>query len=336
MGKKIVIKGSRVGLVEDSMYRGNDTVTYSPVKNPKSKRDQNFPTMIGTYEGTFLDKHRITNVLGGKAGYTIHSKGGGRELQYGISEDAADYFLAKKGVINPRDLIGKNINLRVKSKDGGAHDIEGIVLDDENEEEEVLVKKKRNKKLKIIAFAGSMRKESFNKKLVNYAALLLKDRGVNVEVVDLKELQIPVYDGDFEEKKGMPESVALLKKKMVGADGYMISSPEYNSSMPGGLKNAIDWVSRPEKKDKVRLAAFNSKVAFMMSASPGPGGGLRGIFALRYILSNILSVVVPEYFRVANAGSAFGADGELLNVEQTVELGDKLDMFIDMATRLRK
>src|SRR3954467_15112718 len=103
---------------------------------------------------------------------------------------------------------------------------------------------------KILAFAGSLRKGSYNKMLVRVAAAAAARAGAEVTSVDLKELALPVYDGDDEDASGLPPGAKRLKKLMVEADGFLISTPEYNSSTPGGLKNAIDWASRTEGEEE--------------------------------------------------------------------------------------
>ena len=134
---------------------------------------------------------------------------------------------------------------------------------------------------RILAFAGSLRKDSFNKKLVKIAAEGALSAGAEVTVIDLKEFSLPVYDGDLEEAEGLPAGAKKLKQLFLEHHGLLISSPEYNSSIPGGLKNMIDWVSRTETEDEPPLACFNKKVAAIMSASPGGLGGLRALVPLR-------------------------------------------------------
>jgi NAD(P)H-dependent FMN reductase len=125
---------------------------------------------------------------------------------------------------------------------------------------------------------------------------------------------MPIYDGDIESSSGIPEEAKRLKELMKASHGLLISAPEYNSSLPAALKNAIDWASRPEEGEP-RLAAFNGKVAGLVAASPGGLGGLRGLFHLREILQNIGVTVVPEQRAVSGAHEAFAADGSLKDEE---------------------
>src|SRR5260221_646228 len=107
---------------------------------------------------------------------------------------------------------------------------------------------------KILAFAGSLRKDSYNKKLIKIAAEGARAAGAEVTVIDLKEFPLPVYDGDLETAEGLPANAKKLKEMFLKHQGLLIASPEYNSSIPGGLKNMIDWVSRTETKDEPPLA----------------------------------------------------------------------------------
>ena len=128
-------------------------------------------------------------------------------------------------------------------------------------------------KPKILAFAGSTRTESFNKKLIKIAVGGARKAGAEVTLVDLADFPLPLYDGDLEAKEGLPKLAKDFKKLMLEHDGLLISSPEYNSSISGVLKNTIDWVSRPEKGETVDLPAFRGKIVGLMSASPGDWEG---------------------------------------------------------------
>jgi NAD(P)H-dependent FMN reductase len=170
-------------------------------------------------------------------------------------------------------------------------------------------------KPKILAFAGSSRQGSFNKMLVKIAAQGAEKAGAEVTVIDLRDFPMPIYDGDLEEREGMPTEAKRLKELMIAHDGFLISSPEYNSSISGLLKNAIDWVSRQEG-DEPPLVAFKGKTASLMSASPGHWGGLRGLVTVRSILGNIGVLVLPDQIAVAKAHEAFDANGSLKDAKQ--------------------
>jgi chromate reductase, NAD(P)H dehydrogenase (quinone) len=168
---------------------------------------------------------------------------------------------------------------------------------------------------KILAFAGSTRIDSYNKKLVKIAAAGAKAAGAEVTDLDLRDLPLPLYDEDLEAQEGMPANARTLKDLMISHQGFLIASPEYNSSLTAVLKNAIDWASRPYPNE-APLAAFSGKVATIMSASPGGLGGLRGLVHLRSILGNIKVLVLPDQIAVSKAYEAFNADGTLKDPKQ--------------------
>ncbi|MBL1199440.1 MAG: NAD(P)H-dependent oxidoreductase [Nostoc sp. GBBB01] len=168
---------------------------------------------------------------------------------------------------------------------------------------------------KILAFAGSTRIDSYNKKLVKIAAAGAKAAGAEVTYLDLRDLPLPLYGEDLEAQEGMPANARTLKDLMISHQGFLIASPEYNSSLTAVLKNAIDWASRPYPNESP-LAAFSGKVATIMSASPGGLGGLRGLVHLRSILGNIKVLVLPDQIAVSKAYEAFNADGTLKDPKQ--------------------
>lgn len=183
---------------------------------------------------------------------------------------------------------------------------------------------------KILAFAGSTRMESFNKKLVKVAMHGAEASGAQVTHLDLRDLALPLYDGDLESSSGLPPGALKFKELLLANDGFLISSPEYNSSISGVLKNAIDWASRPGG-NAAPLAGFNDKVAVLMSASPGALGGLRGLVTLRSILGNLKTIVLPEQVAVSHANEAFDPGGTLKDVKQQVAiegLGKRLTEFL--------
>ena len=186
------------------------------------------------------------------------------------------------------------------------------------------------KKATILAFAGSARNDSWNKKLVRIAADGARAAGAIVTEVDLANYPMPIYDGDLEAREGQPNSAKALKALMVENDGFLIASPEYNSGYSPLLKNAIDWTSRPFPNE-TRLLAFAGKTAALMSASPGTLGGLRGLVQLRQVLSNIQVLVLPDQVTLATAQNAFNNEGGLADEakhQETIKLGAKLANFL--------
>ncbi len=179
---------------------------------------------------------------------------------------------------------------------------------------------------RILAFAGSARKDSFNKKLLRVAVRAAEEAGAEVTLLDLAEYSLPLYDGDSEARDGLPTNAAKLKQLFLDHDGLMIAAPEYNSSITPLLKNTIDWISRPADGEGP-LAAYKNKVAVLMAASPGGLGGLRGLVHVRAILQNIGVIVLPDQRAVSGAGNAFDETGQLKDerLRQAVQgLGAKL------------
>jgi chromate reductase len=167
------------------------------------------------------------------------------------------------------------------------------------------------KKIKILALAGATRKGSLNKKLIKLAAKGAEAAGADVTVIDLRDFQMPFYDGDLESAEGLPEKARDFKKLLTDSDGILISSPEYNSGYSAVLKNAIDWASRTSAEGEPSLIAFTGKYAALLSASPGALGGIRGLYQLRELLQNINVTVMPKMQAVGKAHEAFDENGAL-------------------------
>jgi len=163
---------------------------------------------------------------------------------------------------------------------------------------------------KILVLAGSVRHGSTNRMLAVEAEAALREAGVEASFADLREYALPIYDADLEADIGLPEAARSLKKLAKEADGFAIASPEYNGSYPALLKNAIDWISRPEQGEGP-LAALAGKPAAILSASPGAGGGKRVLRELRHFLEGIRVTVLPTEVSIASSGEAFDAAGRL-------------------------
>ncbi|MCG3148569.1 MAG: NAD(P)H-dependent FMN reductase [Verrucomicrobiae bacterium] len=171
-------------------------------------------------------------------------------------------------------------------------------------------------KPRILAFAGSTRTDSLNKKLVRIAAGGAKAGGADVTVIDLRDYPLALYDGDNEAREGVPANAKKLKQLFLAHDGLLIASPEYNSGLTAVLKNSLDWVSRSESDDEPELACYRDKVAVIMSASPGGLGGIRGLVQLRSILGNIRVLVLPDQIAIPAAHTAFNPDGTLKDAKR--------------------
>lgn len=186
----------------------------------------------------------------------------------------------------------------------------------------------------ILAFAGSTRTGSFNKQLVKIAAESARKTGAEVTMLDLRDLPMPLYDGDLEEREGLPAPARKFKELLLAHHGLLISAAEYNSSISGVLKNAIDWASRSAPGEPP-LACFTGKVAALMSASPGALGGLRGLVHVRAILGNIGVLVLPEQVAVPRAHEAFQPEGVLKDAKQQASVERLGERLAQMLVKLR-
>jgi NAD(P)H-dependent FMN reductase len=169
--------------------------------------------------------------------------------------------------------------------------------------------------VRVLGFAGSTRAGSLNKRLVQVALAGAAEAGAETRFLDLADYRMPVYDGDEEARDGLPDAARALKREVAAHDALLVASPEYNGSLTAVLKNALDWISRPQEGEAT-LAAYDGKVAGLLSASPGALGGLRGLAHLRQILSGIRVLVIPEQYALARAGDAFDAEGRLTDADQ--------------------
>ena len=181
--------------------------------------------------------------------------------------------------------------------------------------------------LKVLAISGSLRKDSYNRKALQIAKRLASATQAEVEEADLKKLALPIYDGDIE-AEGVPEQVVRFKAMVEAADVLLIASPEYNHSIPGGLKNAIDWLSRGHN-------SLDGKVAAILGASDGPYGTARGQIQLRYILSVLNVIVIPQpLVYIRNAADAYNPDGSFKDPKTTEILTRLIDRALQLAAKL--
>ena len=187
---------------------------------------------------------------------------------------------------------------------------------------------------RIVAFAGSLRAGSFNKKLLAIAADAARAAGAEVTIIDLRELALPLFDQDLEDATGLPEGAKKLKALLRASDGFLIASPEYNSSVTAALKNAIDWASRAETDDEPPLAAYRGKTAALCAASPGALGGLRGLVTLRSILGNIGVIVLPDQVCIATAHEAFDDTGKLKDERKAKQVAALAKALVETLRKL--
>ena len=173
---------------------------------------------------------------------------------------------------------------------------------------------------KIFAFAGSTRKDSVNKRLAKIAILAADKAGAETTFIDLHDYNMPLYSEDLLAEHGMPDGVIAFKEMLKNHNGFLISSPEYNGSLTGTLKNAIDWATIKADGEE-RMACWNGKIAGLLSASPGGLGGIRGLHHLRTILAGIGTFVLPNHLAVGNSTTNLQNDEQITDekLQQQVE-----------------
>lgn len=187
----------------------------------------------------------------------------------------------------------------------------------------------------ILFLAGSTRKESINKKLAILAASIAKEAGADVTLIDLKDFEMPLYNGDLETATGLPENARKLKQLFIEHDGFFMASPEYNGSFSALLKNTIDWISRPHEENETSLIAYKGKVAALGAISPGGLGGLRGLVPLRMLLGNLGVIVIPSQVAIGSGFKAFDTDGKLIDERQASMLQSTITELLKTTDRLR-
>ena len=187
--------------------------------------------------------------------------------------------------------------------------------------------------VRILAFSGSTREASFNKKLVRIAAEGARAASADVTELDLREVPMPLYDADVMERDGFPEGAVRFKQMLVDHDALLISTPEYNYGIPAVLKNAIDWASRRDG-DEPPLVSFRGLVAAVLSASPGIYGGARAILHLRSVLTGCKILVIPDQLSLTMARKAFDGEGRLTVPEVEAEVLGIGRRLADIAAKL--
>jgi len=171
------------------------------------------------------------------------------------------------------------------------------------------------KRPRVLAFAGSLRRASLNKRVLKTAIRGAEAAGAEVTYVDLRDYPMPLYDSDEHDARGFDENALKLQGLLTQHDGLLIASPEYNGSLPAALKNAIDWASRPSDMYE-RSKVFRGKVAGVMTASPGSLGGVRSLVHLRGVLTSVGVHVLPQEVAVTFAEDRFAGDGEEMTDEK--------------------
>jgi len=179
--------------------------------------------------------------------------------------------------------------------------------------------------MKVLAFAASLRAGSLNRKLVALAAEIAREEGAEVELAEFREFEMPLYDGDVDAAQGLPPGGLALKRRVESADALLLAAPEYNYSVSGALKNAIDWVSR------ARPMPWRGRSVYLLSASPSPMGGIRGLWQTRIPLEGCGALVFPDMFALPHANEAFDAAGRLRDEKMAERLRREITGFVRLA-----
>lgn len=182
--------------------------------------------------------------------------------------------------------------------------------------------------MKMLLFAASLRKGSINKKLLGLIARLASEQGNEIENIDFADFNVPFYNGDFENNFGIPDGAKKFIQAIQKANGVIISSPEYNYSTPGVLKNLLDWTSRAKPMPLAKLPVM------LTSASPSMVGGSRGLLHTATTLEACGVYVFSKMFSLANAYEAFANDGSFRNAELQQRLTKNIAEFVEYAAAL--
>jgi NAD(P)H-dependent FMN reductase len=178
--------------------------------------------------------------------------------------------------------------------------------------------------LKVLVFAASLRADSLNRKLAALAARMARESGATVDLATMRDFDVPSYDGDVETAQGIPPGAQELRRRLGENDAFIVSSPEYNGSMPGLLKNLIDWTSR------FRPQPFDGRHGLLLSASPSLAGGNRGLWALRVPLEHLGARIFPDMFSLAMAHNALSGD-DIADARLRARFEKNLQAFLSLA-----
>lgn len=168
-----------------------------------------------------------------------------------------------------------------------------------------MIESRDGRRIRVLVFAAALRRDSLNERLAALAGVIVEEQGGAADRAAMADFDCPSYNADVERETGVPAGAQRLRERLVAADAFIIASPEYNASMPGFLKNAIDWVSR------IRPQPFNGRQGMLLSASPSMAGGNRGLWSLRVPLEHLGARVYPDMFSLAQAHEAFDAAGRI-------------------------
>ena len=182
--------------------------------------------------------------------------------------------------------------------------------------------------LKVLVFGASLRADSLNRKLAALAARVAAQHPATVDHASMRDFDVPSYDGDVEKAHGIPKGAEEFRRRLADCDAFIVSSPEYNGSMPGMFKNLIDWTSR------FRPQPFDGKQGLLMSASPSMAGGNRGLWALRMPFEHLGARIYPDMFSLAQAHKSL-IDGDIADAALRARFDKNLQAFLSLAEAVR-
>jgi NAD(P)H-dependent FMN reductase len=182
----------------------------------------------------------------------------------------------------------------------------------------------QRREVRFLVFSASLRRESLNTRLADLAAACLEAHGGIVDRAPMSDFDCPSYDFDAQSSEGFPAGAQELDRRLQACDAFVICAPEYNASLPGLLKNAIDWVSRFQPQP------FNERHGLLLSASPSMVGGNRGLWALRVPFEHLGARLYPDMFSLAQAHSAFDAEGRIADSRLQERFDTNLVNFMDL------
>jgi chromate reductase, NAD(P)H dehydrogenase (quinone) len=177
--------------------------------------------------------------------------------------------------------------------------------------------------VRFLVFSASLRRSSLNSQLAELAATCISAHGGQVDVAAMRDFDASSYDQDVQQEQGFPPGAEEFRRRLEACQGFVVAAPEYNASMPGALKNAIDWVSRFAPQP------FNERHGLLLSASPSMSGGNRGLWALRVPLEHLGARVYPDMFSLAQAHRAFTAEGRLADERLQQRFDTNIINFLD-------
>jgi chromate reductase, NAD(P)H dehydrogenase (quinone) len=183
--------------------------------------------------------------------------------------------------------------------------------------------------LRILAFSGSARRDSLNKKWLAVVVRATREAGGEVTLIDLNDFPLPLYNGDLEDSAGLPANAVKLIELITQHDALLIASPEYNSMFTPLLKNTIDWCTRGDENP------FEGKIAAVVSASPGAFGGIRSLQLTQQLLLKLGCHVVPRQTTLSHADKAFDVNGQLTDARALKSAKDVATALVEMMRRLR-